>query len=320
MRKNNILKYLAVFILTSLCISCNNKEKDKADDSEPYFEGEITLAETRGLYGSLFKVHTTYLISENSIKREQKLGGINSVLDNYAGIIIDLKKDSVVLYYSDQLSGIKNKHTTSLKDYKSNAKYKSFPSNIPSPVDNTFQLLPDYNLIKQVKDSITIKGFKSDYTLYKDSSEILKQQVFDTKGIKVKREFLQMVFNGIPEEINFPLKSDLTTTLSDIRNDSILNGQQSKAIDLFLRDVFQKKQEKTDLEKLSKNKWVNLGLEVLKKGVDLNIHITADVSELTVKKLTPKEFLFPSNDFKEISDIDEFINTLPSNESGEYDD
>jgi len=65
---------------------------------------------------------------------------------------------------------------------------------------------------------------------------------------------------------------------------------------------------------------MNLGLDILKKGVDLNIHMTSEISELNVRKLTPNEFLFPSNDYKEISDFDAFLNSFPSNQSGDYDD
>ena len=283
------------------------------------------MSESRGLYGSLFKVHTTYTISENYLKREQKLGGINSVFDNYAGIIVDLKKDSVVLYYSNNLSGRKHKHTTSIQNFKKNPTYQSFPNSLPSPIDKTFNLLPDYQLIKQIADSMEIKGFNCDYTLFKDKSGIFKQEVFDTKEIKVKREILEMVFKDIPTEINFLLTSDLRTTITDISNDSIVSGQQSKAIDVFLRDVFQKEgatqnAKKTDLEKLAKNKWVKLGLKALKKGVDLNIHITTEVSALSKRSPNHAEFSFPSTDFEEISDIDVFLESLPQEGEIEFDD
>lgn len=308
-------------IFAILCSSCKNENKPvtETETTIPYFEGIITVSESRGLYGSLFKNYTTYSISENYIKREQKLGGITSVFDIYAGIIIDLKKDRVILYHADKLMGTKNKHTINVKEYKTNTKYKSLPISIPSTVDNTYKTLPDYNIIKQVKDSIILKEFKCDYTIYRDDSKILKQEVFDTKEIKVKRELLQMMFMNIPEETNFPLKSTLRTTVSDISNDSILNGQQTKVIDLFLRDVFQKNKEETDLEKLSKNKWINLGLKTLKKGVDLNINISSDMSEITSRKLSSLDLPFLSADFKEVSDIDVFINSLP-HEGGDFDD
>lgn len=324
MKNNNTLRVLAIVILTALCVNCNEK-KNKTTDFKSYFEGEITLSESRGLYGDLFKIYTTFTISENYIKREQKLGGIASISDNYAGIIIDLENDSVTLYYADELAGIKNKHTTNSKNFRTNERYKNFPGILPSPIDNTFNLLSEYNLVKQIKDSITVKGFKSDYTLYKDKYEILKHELFDTKDIKIKRELLEMIFPNIPSEINFPLKAELKTTISDISNDSIICGQFSWALDSLARSVFQqqdsiKNDRKTDLEKLAKNKWVNLGLDILKKGIDLNVHITIEIYDLSVNETNFSASAFPSADFEEISDIDDFIGSLPDEEDIDFDD
>ncbi|WP_299442896.1 hypothetical protein [uncultured Aquimarina sp.] len=333
MTKYSIVKFSSIFlflILTS-CNFLNDKSEENSDqvhqkeeDNRPYFEGEIKLSESRGLYGSLTKVHTTYFISENIIKREQRWGGVYSVLDNYAGIIIDLKKDSVVMYYADKLSNTKNKHTLSIEAYKTHLKTKIMPKGIPSPVDRTFELLPNYKLINQVKDSTVIKGFKSDFTRYHGDTDFLKQDVFDSKEIKVKRELLEMIFLNLPEEINFPLKSEVKTTFSEISNDSIIKGKQTKAIDQLARNILRKKdstvKKETDLEKLSKNKWLNMGLQILKKGVDLNIHITTNLSEFTPKVFADIDMSIPSGDFIEILDFDEFLNTLPTGGGGDFDD
>ncbi|WP_298546378.1 hypothetical protein [uncultured Aquimarina sp.] len=333
MTKYSIVKFSSIVLLCVLA-SCNflNDKKngvteeigDKEEDNRPYFEGEIKLSESRGLYGSLTKVHTTYFISENKIKREQRWGGVYAVLDNYAGIIIDLKKDSVVMYYADKLSNTKNKHTLSIKDYKFQLENKEMPSGIPSPVDRTFKLLSEYKLIEQIKDSTIIKEFSCDFTRYHDDTGFLKQDVFDSKEIKVKRELLDMVFLNLPDDINFPLKSDVKTTFSEISNDSIIKGKQTKAIDQLARNILRKKdstvKKETDLEKLSKNKWLNMGLQILKKGVDLNIHITTDVSDFSVRALSSVDISIPSGDFSEISDFDEFLNTLPTGGDIDFDD
>lgn len=92
------------------------------------------------MYGVLTKVHTTYYISENRIKREQRWGGVYSVLDNYA----------------DKFSKVKNKHTLSIKKYKTYLETKTIANGIPSPVDHTFEFLPEYKLIHHVKDSSII--------------------------------------------------------------------------------------------------------------------------------------------------------------------
>jgi len=317
------IPFLLLLSITLLTLGCESQKKE-AIVTDGYFEGEISLAESRGLYGSLFKVYTTYTLAENRIKREQKLGGINSVFGNYAGMIVDLEKDRVILYYSDKISDTKIKHSTTVKEFRNNPKYQSFPNGIPSPVDHTFELLPDYSLMKQINDSAKVEGYRCDYTLFNDESHILKQEIFDTKEIKVKRELLEMVFFAIPENINFPLRSDIRTTLSDINNDSLINSPQSKALELFLRDAFKTdttaQKEISNKEENSTNKWINLGLEILKKGVDMNIHITSEVDQLKSGKLSLDTFSFPSSDFREIDDFDDFIGSLPSEGSGDFDD
>ncbi|MBW1295923.1 hypothetical protein [Aquimarina litoralis] len=316
---------LSSFIFISiLFLSCNSSKTPKEEDTRPYFEGEIKLSETRGLYGALTKVHTTYYISENKIKREQKWGGVYSVLDNYAGIIIDLEKDSVTMYYADKFSNVRNKHTLSIEKYKSYLVTKTIPNGIPSPVDHTFELLPEYKLIHQVKDSTVIQSFTSDFTRYHDDSDFLNQDVFDSKDIKVKRELLEMIFMNLPEEINFPLKSESKLTFSEISNDSIIKGKQTKALDQFARKLLRKKdstiKKESDLEKLAKNKWLNFGLQILKKGVDLNIHVTTEVSEFSVRALLDVDVSMPSGDFVDVLDFDDFINDLPTGGGGDFDD
>src|SRR5690606_33038118 len=277
-------------------------------------EGVIKLSESRGLYGSFFKVHTTYHISENRMKREQELGGVNAVFNIYAGMVIDLQKDSIVLYYADGLAGTKNKHTLSIREYNNHITTNHIPQSVPAPYDNTFKLLPEYVKNGFVKDSTEIKGFMCDYTLYKDSLKILKQEVFDTKEIKIKRPLVELTFLNIPAEINFPLKSELHTTISDISNDSITAGKQTKLLDELARRTLNSHdsitvKEKSNLDKLSKNKWLKIGLNLVKKGVDLNINIESVITEITQKVLNDDELSLPSGEFTEIEDFGEFINS-----------
>jgi hypothetical protein len=315
---NFLKKIRLLFFLFLFLFSCNESgTTEQKIDPNTYFEGEIKLSESRGLYGSFFEVQSTYLISENSLKRQQKLGGINSPLDCIAGIIIDLKKDQVILYSADKISG-KRKHTMSIKAYKNFLKEESFPNSVPSPVDNTFKLISNRQTILHIKDSAVVKGFKSDYTLYKDPSEILQQEVFDSKKIKIKRDLLEMVFMNLPKEINFLLSSDIKTGISV---DSLISGQQTKALDEFARNFAKRDSspaEKTDLETLAKNPLVKLGVKALKKGLDLNISISSKVSEFTLRSLKSSELSLPSGDFEEISDMDEFMESLPK--EGGYDD
>lgn len=318
------------FLLVLLFFSCTffNKQNDKNEENEapslPYFEGVIKLSESRGLYGSFFKVHTTYYISENQMKREQELGGVNALFSIYTGMVIDLQKDSIVLYYADGLAGTKNKHTLSIREYKNHITNNYIPQSVPAPYDNTFKLLPEYIKTGFVKDSTEIKGFVCDYTLYKDSLKILKQEVFDTKEIKIKRPLVELTFLNIPAEINFPLKSEVHTTISDISNDSIIAGKQTKLLDELARRTLNSHdsitvKEKSDLDKLSKNKWLKIGLDLVKKGVDLNINIESSITEITQKVLNNDELSLPSGEFTEIEDFDDFINSMPSAGGGDFD-
>ncbi|WP_299607782.1 hypothetical protein [uncultured Aquimarina sp.] len=307
-----------------ISFSCNSSKTSKVEDTRPYFEGEIKLSEARGLYGALTKVNTTYYISENRIKREQRWGGVYSVLDNYAGIIIDMEKDSVTMYYADKFSKVKNKHTLSIKKYKTYLETKTIPNGIPSPVDHTFELLPEYKLIHHVKDSTVIHGFTSDFSRYHDNSDFLKQDIFDSKEIKVKREFLELIFINLPKEINFPLVSESKLTFSEISNDSIIKGKQTRALDQFARKLLRKKDstinKESDLEKLASNKWLNLGLKILKKGVDLNIHVTTEVSEFSARELLDIDISLPLGDFTNVLEFDDFLEDLPTGGGGDFDD
>lgn len=321
------------FILIALYFSCNDKSENKdrnkiktpVTDNRPYFEGEIELESTQGLYGELFKQYTTYYISENVIKREQKMGGVNEVFDNYAGIIVDLKKDSVMLYYVSKMENIKNKHTLSIKDYKRYIDSNNIPAFVPSAFDITFHTFDGYKFVKQKKDTLKINNFMCDYSLYKDSKSITKQEIFDTKEIKVKRELLEIVFINLPVEINFPLKSEMKTTISDISNDTILNGEKTKSLETLTRKLFggKKSSDTTtySLGKISKNKWVNMGLKVFKKGVDMNIHISTTPVKVIQRVLTQIELSLLSDGFTEVGSMDEFINSIPKpSGGGDFDD
>lgn len=192
----------------------------------------------------------------------------------------------------------------------------------PSPIDLTFDFLGAYNSEKHVKDSMDIKGFTSDYTLYLD--DLLQQEVFDTKEIKVKRELLEMVFHKLPADINFPLKSAIKTILSRIKNDTLINNPIVADLDKISRNILHEidtsnKQEPTDLKKLSENKALNLGLDIFKKGVDLKIHFENELSEIDFREIEHEELDLPSGNFKSFDDFDDFYYSIPSG-NGDFDD
>ena len=307
---------LLLFLFFSFA-SCNflskdTDQKEKKASEEHYFEGEIKLSESTGYQGSLFKVYTTYLISENKIKREQKAKGLNAVFNMKNGIIIDLVKDSVTLYYSDVFQ--KNKHSLSVKEYDNYLKTKNHYPQGFSPIDGTFTFLSTYKAHKTVKDSSSIQGFMTDYMLYID--DIFQQEVFDTKDIKVKRELLEMVFYQLPKEINFPLRSEFKSIISNVKNDSLIH-KTVQLKDKISKD-FLHKTDTTNTDKLTKNKWLDLGIKALKKGVDIALHATLKIESLSEHEIKLSEFSIPSGDFKEIDDIDTFFSKLPS--GGDFDD
>lgn len=311
------IKLTLFFLIIFSSASCDFLSKDKNQKEEKtspkdYFEGEIKLSESSGYQGSLFKVYTTYLISENKIKREQKAKGLNTVFNMKNGIIIDLVKDSVTLYYSDVFQ--KNKHTLTSKTYYDYLKTKAHSPQGFSPIDDTFTFLNTYEANKIVKDSSSIQGFKVDYTLYLDN--IFQQEVFDTKDIRVKRELLEMIFYRLPKEINFPLISEFKSIISTIKNDSLIH-KSVQMKDKISNDISHKF-DTTSTDKLIKNKWLDLGIKALKKGVDIALHATLKLESSSIKKIQVTEFSIPLGDFKEIDDIDMFFGKLPS--GGDFDD
>lgn len=318
------MKYLKLsFLIILYCLlpSCDSTAPKNSDSSltASFFEGEITISESRGLYGRLFKIHTSYWISEDIFRREQRMGGVNSVFNRSAGIVINLNKDSVILYYSDLTNKIK--HVLTVEDYKARLSESMFPLKTPSPIDGTFNFLAEYKAKKMVKDSVNIKGFEADYSLYIE--DIFQQEVFDTKEIKVKRELLEIVFVNLPQETNFPLQSEFKTIISRIKNDSIINSKQVSLLDKISKDIFYEidstnSKEATDLEELSQNKFLNLGLDVFKKGVDLKIHVEGKITEIIEREIDENEMVLPSESFRDVDDFDEFFNLIPS--GGEFDD
>ncbi|MBL6445953.1 hypothetical protein JMN32_06515 [Fulvivirga sp. 29W222] len=317
----NFFKPLSLLVLSTLLLSCdplNRKNEEVREVPEGPFEGEIALSESRGLYGSLFKTHTSYLISENTLKREERLGGLNDVFDNYAGIIIDLEKDSVTLYYADITE--KFKHTLTVKEFKAQMTKGSLPRSTPSPIGNTFSYFSAYTPIHTAEDSVVIEGFNADYNLYRE--DFFQQEIYDCKKLQIKRELLKMVFPNLPANTNFVLKSEFKTILTSVKNDSIVNNDQVRLVDELSRGIMfhidSVEREETNLEKLSKSKWVNMGLNLLKKGIDLNLHISSEISKFSGRGTKPIEFSLPSGEFKEIDDFDAFCNSIPT--GGEFDD
>ncbi len=340
MKTNIFLFCLGFFFL----VGCNF-DKEKLP-----FEGEINIAHSRGLYGPLFKTHTKYIFSKNRVKREEKLGGLNSIYNTHAGIIIDLEKDSVLLYLCE-LEGyegleksikekiekglkenlglndtpdfskwVKNvKHKLSIADYQKYLADKPFHHGMPHPIDLSFTYLDkkEYVNPKIVKDSMNIQGFSCDYTQYK--GELFQHKIFDTKEINIDRKILNMLFVNLPKEINFPINYQHTTILTEISNEDIITGKYGKGIDALYRYTkaegdTTKMEEASDLTSIAKNKFLNLGINLFKKGVDLNLHITGEAGDIVEKPIKGSLTAFSSvpniDSFEEIDDTKAFFTLL----------
>lgn len=300
--------YLSLLILPFIIAGCNTLEKNEKSIGEDkvFFEGSITFKEETGLYGKLFTISTSYQVEENCLKREERLTGINKIWNNYAGLIINLDKDKVILYYSDITNKIK--HSLSVKEYLNIR--DSLAGEIKSPwvVDRTFQHFDPYIRKRYVKDSLVIEGFTTDYSKFTEG--YIKQEVFDTRQIKIKRLLMEMAIPGIPESIHFPLRSDLKTIVGEINNDSIT----SSAKDFYpIQDT-----ENVKMREDKNSFIINTAINLIKKGIDLNLHSNLELDEIFEGEIPTSVFSLSDSEFKEISDLDDFLKNFP--DAGELDD
>lgn len=146
-----------------------------------------------------------------------------------------------------------------------------------------------------------------------------------TKEIRIKRHLLKMVFMDLPDEIHFLLESNPRTTVSDAGEDSAVSERQTRAMKSFLRglrrdDLSNEGAKETAPRGLLNNRWVSRGLDVLKMGVDLSVHITTTVSGASTKKVPRERARLSLTDFEEVAKIDDFIESLPREGSGGLDD
>ncbi|WP_103069993.1 hypothetical protein [Aquimarina sediminis] len=153
-----------------------------------------------------------------------------------------------------------------------------------------------------------------DYNLY--IGDVFQQEIFDSKDIKIKRNLLEMLFYRLPKEINFPLSSEFKSTISSVKNDSIIT-KSAQLKDKISKDLL-KNTDTTNTDKLIKNKWLDLGIKMFKKGVDIALHATLKTESFSERIIELPEFAMPSGKFKEIEDIDTFFSKLPS--GGDFDD
>lgn len=317
---------LTVFFLCTAIISCTPSGETTMNKEQGYFEGEISLVESVNF--AAIALHTHFFISENKIKREQKFPYIPALLNTTVGMIADLEQDSVCLYYNALSSG--KKCTVSIKEYLDFV--ENYDGSLkPSPIDQTFTEFTNYRTVKEVKDSTTMRGFSVDYSKHLlgegDSLDLeVVQEVFDTKGLIIKRELLELAFPKIPDFINFPLASNFGIKVDQIENDSIIQNDLVKGVDALVRQLLPVedtlvKQERTDFEALSDNKLLNVGLDVVKKGLNVASGRHVKVLKITPKRLAPESATMelPQGDYETVIGVSVFFAALFAI-SGDFDD
>lgn len=320
-----IRQYLTVATLTGMLVvflyACSNdSRKGDMDAVKTYFEGEIVQKEEVGLYGKLAGRKTTWLFSEHRLKREQTYSGIANLLLAKAGIIVDLLKDSVTLYYTDIDGSFK--YTGSCKDYQTYMKEKGTTRKGLNTVDQTFTVLQNYRSSKHIEDSMEIKGFLCDYYLYKENP--VKQEVLDAKGLLIKRSLLEMAILNLPSEINFPMRSDVRTLVTEVKNDSILNSSVSQTLKGKIKQLLGRKTEgvknSKPEQKSEGSQYAEKGINLIKKGIDAAIHITVELVEIAKRSVTQAEWHLPEAKYQEFKDPERFFEALPKVSETEFDD
>lgn len=318
----NVLKIKGALLLMLILSGCGNdsKKEKNGKTAKDFFEGEIIQNESVGLYGKLAGRQTTWLLSENRLKREQTYSGLANVLPAKAGIIVDLSIDSVTLYYSDVSGSFK--YSGSCRDYQTFMKEKGIDRKGLDIMDFTFTELRSYQIAKRVKDSLKIKTFLCDYYLYKESP--LKQELFDAKELNIKRSLLEMAILNLPAEITFPMQSEIKTMVAEVKNDSILNGSVTQALKEKVKNLLGNTSkgngQTPSQQKQSQNRYAEKGINLIKKGIDAVIHLSITAKEVIHRTITTKEWRLPDADYKVLEDPDSFFEALPEVRETEIDD
>ena len=200
-------------------------------------------------------VHTTYYISENRIKREQKISF--DPFSDISGIVVDLIKNNVTIYE------IKTKE---FKKYKTELTLKEFDDYInnnqlstatpPYSVENVFINQKANNKEPSKKDFITIKNYVCNYHSFTDKSKTIKLEIYDTDAIKIKRELLEAVVPYIPKHIEFPLVCEITyigeRDLPSLTNNKLINKSLKKSFKV-LENTFNPKKTLLKIEQKELN-------------------------------------------------------------------
>ena len=277
------------------------------------FTGQIKLKRSNGVYGFLFEEHISLEFSENKVKREERLGNkLNKVqyFKEYVGVIIDFKLDEVTLYFSSL--GDHYKHVMSIDDYKEKVLNNNLSPSTPNFFDNTFTPFTTYAIQENVPDSSSMKGFKLDYSY--TGQHLIDQNIMDAKELNVPRRSMELIYGNLPTEINFPMRSETKTIVSDFKEDAVLESPEMQFVNRLIHQTGIKRKllmRILRIKKIRKDKWVKRTLKVLKYGIDFKFNVRTQVDEISPSPLADDDIKLPENIyFEPIENLYEFLDIV----------
>ena len=243
---------LFIISVMMLFLSCDraNKTKDPLSgdgsdstgavtESKDLFEGTIETKQELMSSGGVLSNTIEYVIAGDKMSRRLKRGGITALTNIEAGMIIDLKADSVILFQRDALNKIYCK--ISLKQYREDMKQKvgAETASPYTPYESIFLPLTSVGLIAVNKpDTVTIMKMKCD--LLDITQENKHWEIQHCNELKVKRETVELIFYNLPEQAEgfpciykFSMNSGAAKTPVTEKGDDLFN-KALKALDKAL--------------------------------------------------------------------------------------
>ena len=270
-------------ILTS-CGSDDSQEVKFKENEHGLFEGEIVLKKKSGLY----ETQITFFISDSIVHRQELYEDVIFFIpDVFSGVLIDLKKERITLYKNegktwmeklaiDEYDGIKS--SMSFEEYNSYVEEYKFDSiDKASCYDYMFSYLDEYNGLLQRKDVLPKLKLQLDFHLFNEGNTV--QDVFASPKINIDKEILPLLFPNIPEDLDFPLISNVYT-INGSTKEFDANSLSEDDIQAMINDGLEESLEsKTRLSKIIERK-------ITKQDVfiDLSNYYETDAVNLLKKK------------------------------------
>ena len=276
---------VSIFLLIfTSCDDDDSQEIEFKENEHGLFEGEIVLKKKSGLY----ETQITFFISDRIVHRQELYEDVIFFIpDVFSGVLIDLKKERITLYKNegktwmeklanDEYDGIKS--SMSFEEYNSYVEeYKFDSSDKASCYDYMFSYLEEYNELLQRKDVLPKLKLQLDFHLFNEGNTV--QDVFASPKININKEILPLLFPNIPEDLDFPLISNVYT-INGSTKEFDANSLSEDDIQAMINDGLEESLEsKTRLSKIIERK-------ITKQDVfiDLSNYYETDAVNLLEKK------------------------------------